>query len=171
MSERERPQIEVQSTRCPYCHDSLERGVKPEICPSCHALHHTECWEEYGACSACGGREIEQPEALDVKAAAGKITNEERAVEGAPQVQRCAFTSSCDQKPVQFGSACRQHTRDASLLGLFLGAVFSGGASAALVQYPGVLKTPLGLIFLLGSVLIVASLVGIFLAYHADPQE
>ena len=52
--ERERSEIEFQHPRCPFCHDVVAKGTKPEVCSSCHALHHPECWESHGACSACG---------------------------------------------------------------------------------------------------------------------
>jgi hypothetical protein len=46
----------VGHKRCPYCHDSLsaEDGV---ACTACLAPHHTECWDDTGTCSNCGGAE------------------------------------------------------------------------------------------------------------------
>lgn len=60
VSERERRAIEVRvsTSRCPYCHEGIPRGVEPGVCAECHALHHRECLEELGRCGSCGaGRE------------------------------------------------------------------------------------------------------------------
>lgn len=51
MSELER--VRVAPVRCPYCHDDLERGSEPAVCPECHALHHDECLAEHGSCASC----------------------------------------------------------------------------------------------------------------------
>lgn len=42
--------------RCPYCHDDVapDEGASVTICAGCHAAHHQACWQEAGACSACG---------------------------------------------------------------------------------------------------------------------
>lgn len=53
MNERERERVRVPDVRCPYCHDVVERGVEPAVCPECHALHHDECLAAHGACAAC----------------------------------------------------------------------------------------------------------------------
>ncbi len=52
----ERPvdDIRVSAARCPFCHEEVQRGVEPAVCVACHALHHTECMAEHGACAACG---------------------------------------------------------------------------------------------------------------------
>ncbi len=54
--ERTGPQVNVAPTRCPYCHEGIPRGEQPAVCPGCHALHHTACLDEAGACAACGRR-------------------------------------------------------------------------------------------------------------------
>lgn len=46
--------IQLKYHRCPYCHDDIQRGIHPKVCPNCHALHHLACWGEHGSCSACG---------------------------------------------------------------------------------------------------------------------
>jgi hypothetical protein len=61
VSERERVDVRVSASRCPYCHDD----VGPEgscACQSCLARHHDGCWAERGACSACGAVERLVPE-------------------------------------------------------------------------------------------------------------
>lgn len=40
---------------CTYCHGGLE-GEPGAVCVGCLARHHAPCWEEHGACAACGGR-------------------------------------------------------------------------------------------------------------------
>ena len=41
-------------TTCPYCrHDIVEPDIT-ETCPSCEALHHSECWIENGGCAVIG---------------------------------------------------------------------------------------------------------------------
>lgn len=55
LMEKKQPTISIKKSRCPYCHDEVEKGVRPEICPGCHALHHKECWDEHNhKCSSCG---------------------------------------------------------------------------------------------------------------------
>jgi hypothetical protein len=44
----------LQHPRCPYCHDEIAKGERPEVCAECHALHHADCYQTHGACSACG---------------------------------------------------------------------------------------------------------------------
>src|SRR5688500_1753754 len=51
--ERTGPQVHVEPTRCPYCHEGIPRGEAPAVCPACHALHHAECAAELGCCAAC----------------------------------------------------------------------------------------------------------------------
>ncbi|MEZ6188981.1 MAG: hypothetical protein R3F62_28745 [Planctomycetota bacterium] len=43
----------VKAQRCPYCHEdcAAEGSV---VCSGCLARHHTACWDEAHACSACG---------------------------------------------------------------------------------------------------------------------
>lgn len=37
--------------RCPYCQFSLVRDAIVVCCPSCHAVHHDDCWRENGGCA------------------------------------------------------------------------------------------------------------------------
>lgn len=38
--------------RCPFCHEPVEPA---EVgCTACAAAHHEACWDEHGACAACG---------------------------------------------------------------------------------------------------------------------
>ncbi|MCA8925464.1 MAG: hypothetical protein KDD82_26890 [Planctomycetes bacterium] len=53
MSEQQRL-VSVDRPRCPYCHEDLEQGQVKAGCSECMAWHHAECWQEHGACSACG---------------------------------------------------------------------------------------------------------------------
>lgn len=53
MAERER-QVAVEHPRCPYCRDAVAPGARKTACDACMAWHHTDCWSEHGACSACG---------------------------------------------------------------------------------------------------------------------
>ena len=58
--ERERKDVVVNQERCPYCHSAVEKGVAPKVCADCHALQHASCFEEHGACAACGWTEASQ---------------------------------------------------------------------------------------------------------------
>jgi len=53
--------IRVERPRCPYCHGDLDPGQAKHGCEACLAWHHRECWDEHGACSACGAREADAP--------------------------------------------------------------------------------------------------------------
>lgn len=55
-TERDDVRVEASPVRCPYCHEQ----VGPEdagwvACGGCLARHHDACWDEGGACAACGG--------------------------------------------------------------------------------------------------------------------
>lgn len=39
---------------CPYCRFSFKGGVTVSECPSCRAVHHSECWEENTGCAVMG---------------------------------------------------------------------------------------------------------------------
>lgn len=39
---------------CPYCRFSFKGGVTVTECPSCRAVHHSECWEENTGCAVMG---------------------------------------------------------------------------------------------------------------------
>jgi hypothetical protein len=51
---REAPRVEVEGPRCPYCHESIGADDGKTACEACMAWHHRGCWQEHGACSACG---------------------------------------------------------------------------------------------------------------------
>ena len=51
--------------RCPYCHESC-RPVGAVVCQECLGRHHTGCWEEHGACAACGSTRRLVPEATQL---------------------------------------------------------------------------------------------------------
>ena len=39
---------------CPYCRFSFKGGVSVTECPSCRAVHHSECWDENEGCAVLG---------------------------------------------------------------------------------------------------------------------
>ncbi len=41
---------------CPYCKDAVAHGQRDGVvrCDKCDSLHHAECWQEHGGCSAHG---------------------------------------------------------------------------------------------------------------------
>lgn len=43
----------VKAQRCPYCHEDCAAPASV-VCSGCLARHHTACWDEAHACSACG---------------------------------------------------------------------------------------------------------------------
>src|SRR5438105_3565357 len=42
---------EMAGRTCPYCRFPLDEGGGITECPSCHAIHHRDCWEENGGCA------------------------------------------------------------------------------------------------------------------------
>ena len=45
------------SARCPYCHDEVQAAsAGSRACESCGAVHHAECYLEYGKCAVFGCR-------------------------------------------------------------------------------------------------------------------
>ena len=47
--------VELSPTRCPFCHAGVETTSEAWVaCATCLARHHTECWDDGGACAACG---------------------------------------------------------------------------------------------------------------------
>ncbi len=67
------------SLRCSYCHGELARGASA-YCASCLAPHHSDCFREYGRCSAlgCGETRLVPPEAA-VEAAQPQVVSLRRA--------------------------------------------------------------------------------------------
>ena len=47
-------QIQVNTLRCPYCHDSIAGAAPKAGCGSCLAWHHSACLLELGHCANCG---------------------------------------------------------------------------------------------------------------------
>ncbi|MCW8139006.1 MAG: hypothetical protein KIT58_08900 [Planctomycetota bacterium] len=68
--DRTGPRVHVAPTRCPFCHEAVQKGEQPAVCPECHALHHVACLDEAGACAACG-RRVASPEDSKLAAALG----------------------------------------------------------------------------------------------------
>ncbi len=54
----EQQRIGVDHPTCPYCKDAVAPVDDKTACAGCMAWLHAACWNEHGACSACGG---EQP--------------------------------------------------------------------------------------------------------------
>src|SRR4051794_22675415 len=40
--------------KCPYCHDELRSGQMSYTCPSCEAIHHSECATSHRRCAVFG---------------------------------------------------------------------------------------------------------------------
>lgn len=57
VAERDRPRVDVDRPRCPYCHEAVGGDDEKTGCGACMAWHHRACWSEHGACSACGAVE------------------------------------------------------------------------------------------------------------------
>jgi hypothetical protein len=57
VTERERPRVDVDRPRCPYCHEAVGGDDEKTGCGACMAWHHRGCWSEHGKCSACGATE------------------------------------------------------------------------------------------------------------------
>src|SRR5437016_3061738 len=50
------PRIDLHQspTRCPFCHEGIERARERWVaCAGCLARHHEDCWNEAGHCSTC----------------------------------------------------------------------------------------------------------------------
>jgi len=39
---------------CPYCRFALKPGAAAIACPTCHAPHHGDCWDDNGGCALVG---------------------------------------------------------------------------------------------------------------------
>ena len=50
---QERDDVKLAVSRCPYCRDDVA-AEGSAVCEGCLARHHPACWDEAGACSACG---------------------------------------------------------------------------------------------------------------------
>jgi hypothetical protein len=57
-------EVHVELPRCPWCHDAVRGGQEKRGCSACMAWHHEECFEEHGACAACGKADEASPPAL-----------------------------------------------------------------------------------------------------------
>ena len=59
---RGEPRVHVTQSRCPFCHDRVDRADRA-ACARCLALHHLACWTEHGRCASCRERRVlTQPE-------------------------------------------------------------------------------------------------------------
>ncbi len=56
--EEERSRIEIKRENCPFCRDAVRPGEENVACKACLAWHHSECWEDHGACATCGGTQF-----------------------------------------------------------------------------------------------------------------
>lgn len=56
MVEQSQTRVHVASsqTRCPYCHDQVQIEELHQVCSTCLARHHDDCWTSHGSCSNCG---------------------------------------------------------------------------------------------------------------------
>lgn len=50
--------------RCPFCHDHCH-PAGAVVCQVCVGRHHAECWDEHGACAACGSGHRLVPETAE----------------------------------------------------------------------------------------------------------
>lgn len=81
VAERERPRVDVERPRCPYCHEAVGGDDEKTGCGACMAWHHRACWSEHGSCSACGATEaagapapvIVRPEAAPARSSARAV--------------------------------------------------------------------------------------------------
>lgn len=140
--ERER-RVQVQHTRCPYCHDGIEPGQAKEGCKACMAWHHEECWEAHGGCSACGQGQRPRTETGEGECAA-------------------ASCASAGQRRVGGRSYCLAHAakqaRSSGSIDLILAALLLlPGLTLSVAAFRGAATLPfavLGLLCLVGFALI-----------------
>lgn len=84
-AERDDVRVEGSPVRCPFCHTQVGPDDAGWVaCGGCLARHHGECWDEGGACAACGGgrRLVLEPHAAPAARPAGPSapTNEDLVV-------------------------------------------------------------------------------------------
>ncbi|MEM3085951.1 MAG: RING finger protein [Halobacteria archaeon] len=48
------PRTEVIGGNCPFCGDLIKGSGLVSICPSCRAVHHSECWGANAGCTTLG---------------------------------------------------------------------------------------------------------------------
>jgi hypothetical protein len=48
------PRTEVIGGNCPFCGDLIKGSGLVAICPSCRAVHHSECWSANAGCTTLG---------------------------------------------------------------------------------------------------------------------
>lgn len=53
--------VERSPSRCPYCHDELDKTQELVACAACGARHHAACHTAHGACVSCGASELLVP--------------------------------------------------------------------------------------------------------------
>ena len=136
----EREDVQVAATRCPYCHEDVARAAA-DVCQSCLARHHGECWVEGQRCGSCGAADVLRPArpALDA-GLARKVLRDglrergygdeeiERALP--PPADRCP-AAGCVERGVSRGDPshevyCLDHARRARRKQRLLGGAFMG---------------------------------------------
>jgi hypothetical protein len=85
VAERERPRVDVERPRCPYCHEAVDGDDEKTGCGACMAWHHRGCWMEHGTCSACG--------ALESAGVPGAVARRPVELDAAPVDRRAALAS------------------------------------------------------------------------------
>jgi hypothetical protein len=135
--EREHLEIEVEHPRCPYCKDAVQPEQEKSSCHGCMAWHHAECWDEHGACSACGATALADataqqrrtaPSSLRPQCTWGDCTRPARGFRApgfwplrvrAPAGQRCLGHRLCSE---HLARGLRRVTRATPLILLMMGA-------------------------------------------------
>jgi Prokaryotic RING finger family 1 len=107
---------------CPHCRFPLKADVPVTDCPKCHTTHHSDCWDETGACAAAS--------CLRAVTTAPAPTAAKQPTAGGPEVA----------PPVGSPPPRRPWGLMAAIIGLAMAA--GGAATAVIVVWSGGSKAP-----------------------------
>ncbi|RMG08683.1 MAG: PDZ domain-containing protein [Planctomycetota bacterium] len=85
--------MRVRANRCPFCHeDARADDLDAVACAQCLARHHRSCWDEGGACAACGGEALLSRNAEAERGARAALVGQEGQAtdEASPRTRRAA---------------------------------------------------------------------------------
>jgi Prokaryotic RING finger family 1 len=74
---------DIAGRTCPYCFSPLKEGGSISTCPTCAAVHHSECWRENGGCAitSCAGGPPEPGEGRQEAPVSPEADGKQRATE------------------------------------------------------------------------------------------
>lgn len=130
MVEQSQTQVRVAAsqTRCPFCHDQVQIEERHQVCATCLARHHNDCWTDHGSCSTCGYRSSLIPSEQNDAVNSMVSDYELRSLQGS------LIESRFDGDELQFSWAQRSMSKRETTYFVCFFLTFVGGMSAGALE-------------------------------------